>query len=58
MRIKQESTVEEYQNLFDKLVAPLPDLQEKVVEIVMNGLLPWIKAEVDFCEPKGLAQIM
>ena len=24
----------------------------------MNGLFPWIKAEVDFCRPVGLAQMM
>ncbi|KAA0057273.1 hypothetical protein IC582_010045 [Cucumis melo] len=32
LRIKQETTVEEYRNLFDKLVAPLIDVQEEVVE--------------------------
>ncbi|KAA0033871.1 transposon Tf2-1 polyprotein isoform X1 [Cucumis melo var. makuwa] len=57
MGIKQESTVEEYRNLFDKLVAPLLGLQDKVVEeTFMNRLLPWIKAEVEFCEPVELAQ--
>lgn len=59
LRIKQETTADEYQNLFDKLVAPLSDLQEKVVEeTFMGGLLPWIKAEVEFCEPVGLVQMM
>ena len=54
LRIKQESTVEEYRNLFDELMAPLSDLQDKVIEeTFMNGLLPWIKAEVEFCEPVG-----
>ncbi|KAA0033837.1 Ty3/gypsy retrotransposon protein [Cucumis melo var. makuwa] len=59
LRIRQESTVEEYRNLFDKLVAPLFDLQERVIEdTFMNGLLPWIRAEVAFCRPKGLAEMM
>ena len=43
LRIRQETTVEEYRNLFDKLVAPLFNLQERVVEeMFMNGLFPWI----------------
>ncbi|KAL0560207.1 hypothetical protein IC582_000607 [Cucumis melo] len=59
LRIKQETTVEEYRNLFDKLVAPLSHLQERVIEdTFMNGLLPWIRAEVAFCRPKGLAEMM
>ena len=59
LRIRQETTVEEYRNLFDKLVAPLSDLQERVVEeTFMNGLLPWIRAEVAFCRLKGLAEMM
>ncbi|KAA0034862.1 Transposon Tf2-9 polyprotein [Cucumis melo var. makuwa] len=50
---------EEYRNLFDKLVAPLSDLPERVVEdTFMNGLLPWIRAEVAFCRPKSLAKMM
>lgn len=59
LQIKQESTIEEYRNLFDKLVAPLSDLQGRVVdETFMNGLLSWIKAEVEFCRLKGLEQMM
>ncbi|KAL0556619.1 hypothetical protein IC582_005133 [Cucumis melo] len=59
LRIKQESTAQEYRNLFDKMVAPLPDLQERVVEdTFMNGLLPWIRPEVAFCRSKGLAEMM
>ncbi|KAA0042008.1 transposon Tf2-1 polyprotein isoform X1 [Cucumis melo var. makuwa] len=59
LRIKQETTVEEYRNLFDKLVAPLFDVQEKVAEdTFMNGLFQWIRAEVAFCRPKGLAEMM
>ncbi|KAA0043238.1 transposon Tf2-1 polyprotein isoform X1 [Cucumis melo var. makuwa] len=59
LRIKQESTVEEYRNLLDKLIAPLSDLQERVVEdTFMNGLLPCIRAEVAFCRPKGRAEII
>ena len=45
--------------MFDKLVAPLSDLQERVVEeTFMNGLFPLIKAEVAFCPPKGLTKMM
>ncbi|KAA0059479.1 hypothetical protein IC582_002784 [Cucumis melo] len=59
LRIKQESTVEEYINLFDKMVAPLYDLPERVIEdTFMNGLLPWVRSEVVFCRPKGLAKMM
>ncbi|KAA0066460.1 uncharacterized protein E6C27_scaffold21G005610 [Cucumis melo var. makuwa] len=59
LRIQQESSVEEYRNLFDKLVAPLSDIPEKVVEdTFMNGLLPWIRAEVFCGRPKGLAEMM
>lgn len=67
LAIKQESTVEEYRNLFDnkKLViapfsvAPLPELPNKVLEkTFMNGLIPWIKAEVECWEPVRLAQMM
>ncbi|KAA0051392.1 ty3-gypsy retrotransposon protein [Cucumis melo var. makuwa] len=55
LRIKQETTVEEYRNLFNKLVAPVSDVQEKVVEdTFMNGLL----AELAFYRPKGLAKMM
>lgn len=32
LRIQKTSSVEEYQNLFDKLVAPLSDIQEKIVD--------------------------
>lgn len=39
LAIKEESTVEEYQNLFDKLVAPLPQLSNQVLEeTFMSGL--------------------
>ena len=59
LRIQQTTTVEEYRNLFDKLVAPLSDLADKVVEeTFMSGLKPWIQAEMDFCEPQGLSQMM
>ena len=45
--------------MFDKLMAPLSDLQDRVIEeTFMNGLLSWIKAEVDFCRPTRLAQMM
>ncbi|KAA0046241.1 Ty3/gypsy retrotransposon protein [Cucumis melo var. makuwa] len=59
LRVKQETTVDEYRNLFDKLVAPLSDVLDSVVEdAFMNGLFPWIRAEVVFCRPKGLAEMM
>ena len=59
LRIQQTATVDEYRNLFDKWVAPLSDLSEKVVEeTFMSGLKPWIQVEMDFCKPQGLAQIM
>ena len=58
LRIQHKTTVEEYRNLFDKWVAPLSDLSEKVVEeTFMSRLKPWIQAEMDFCEPKGLTQM-
>ena len=51
--------MEEYQNLFDKWVAPLTDIREKIVEeTFMGGLLPWIKIEVEFCRSVGLAEMM
>ena len=59
LRIQQKTRVEEYRNLFDKWVAPLSDLSEKVVEeIFMFGLKPQIQAEMVFCESKGLTQMM
>ncbi|KAL0545306.1 hypothetical protein IC582_015184 [Cucumis melo] len=59
LRVKQESTVDDYRNLFDKLVAPLSDVPDPVVEdTFMNGLFPWIRAEVILCRPKGLAEMM
>ena len=40
-------------------MALLADLQDRVVEeTFMNDLFPWIKAEVDFCHPIGVAQMM
>lgn len=40
-------------------MAPLSDLPDRVIkETFMNGLFPWIKAEVEFCQPVGLAQMM
>ena len=57
--IKQTSTVEEYRNLFDRLVVPLIDLSNKVMEeTFMNRLFPWIRAKVEFSEPVGLPQMM
>ena len=48
LRIQQTTTVEEYRNLFDKWVAPLSDLLEKVVEeTFMSGLKPWIQASLE-----------
>ncbi|KAA0049930.1 transposon Tf2-1 polyprotein isoform X1 [Cucumis melo var. makuwa] len=58
LQVKQESTVDDYRNLFDKLVAPLSDVPDPVVEdTFMNGLFPWIRAEVILCRPKGLAEM-
>lgn len=51
--------MEEFWNLFDKSVAPLPFLQKAVLEEkFMNGLKPWIKADMECWEPMGLAQMM
>ncbi|KAL0541464.1 hypothetical protein IC582_021509 [Cucumis melo] len=59
LRVKQETTVDDYRNLFDKLVTPLSDVPDSVVEnTFMNGLFPWIRAEVILCRPKGLAEMM
>lgn len=56
LRIRQETTVEEYQNHFNKLMAPLSGLPNPVIEeTFMNCLLPWIMAEVEFCQPVGLS---
>ena len=57
--IKQTSTVNEYRNLFDRLVVPLTDLSNKVLEeTFMNGLFPWIRAKVEYSEPVRLPQMM
>ncbi|KAA0047238.1 Ty3/gypsy retrotransposon protein [Cucumis melo var. makuwa] len=54
-----ESTVEEYRNRFDKLLAPVASLPTVVLEeTFMNGLNPWLKSEVETLEPNGLAQMM
>ncbi|KAA0053502.1 ty3-gypsy retroelement transposase [Cucumis melo var. makuwa] len=59
LAIKQETTVEEYCNRFDKLVAPVPFLHKEVLEeTFMNGLSPWLKAKVECLEPIGLTQMM
>lgn len=59
LAIKQETTVEEYQILFNKLVAPFSQLFDQVLEeTFMNGLLPWIKAEVECWEPVRLTSMM
>lgn len=51
--------MEEYQNLFDKLVALLPQLSDQVLEeSFMNGLFPRIKAEGECWEPVGLTSMM
>ncbi|TYK19390.1 Transposon Ty3-I Gag-Pol polyprotein [Cucumis melo var. makuwa] len=47
--IKQMTTVEEYRNLFDRLVAPLSDLSDKVLEETL---------EVEYSKPVGLPQMM
>ncbi|KAA0045216.1 Ty3/gypsy retrotransposon protein [Cucumis melo var. makuwa] len=59
LTIKQESTVEEYRNRFDKLLAPVASLPTVVLEeTFMNGLNPWLKSEVETLEPNGLAQMI
>ncbi|XP_050942184.1 transposon Tf2-1 polyprotein isoform X1 [Cucumis melo] len=59
LTIKQETTVEEYRNRFDKLLAPVASLPTVVLEeTFMNGLSPWLKSEVETLEPNGLAQMM
>ena len=40
--------MEEYRDLFDKLVAPLQQLPKEVLEeTFMTGLSSWIRAEVE-----------
>ncbi|TYK30578.1 transposon Tf2-1 polyprotein isoform X1 [Cucumis melo var. makuwa] len=57
LTIKQETTVEEYRNRFDKLLAPVAFLPTVVLEeTFMNGLNSWLKSET--LEPNGLAQMM
>ncbi|KAL0544147.1 hypothetical protein IC582_019259 [Cucumis melo] len=59
LTIKQETTVEEYRNRFDKLLASVASLPTVVLEeTFMNGLNPWLKSEVETLEPNGLAQMM
>ncbi|KAL0560786.1 hypothetical protein IC582_001199 [Cucumis melo] len=59
LTIKQETTVEEYRNRFDKLLAPVASLPTVVLEeTFMNGLNPWLKSKVETLEPNGLAQMM
>ncbi|TYK13876.1 Ty3/gypsy retrotransposon protein [Cucumis melo var. makuwa] len=59
LTIKQETTVEEYRNRFDTLLAPVASLPTVVLEeTFMNGLSPWLKSEVETLEPNGLAQMM
>lgn len=51
--------VAEYQETFEALSAPLPQLPDEVLEkAFLNGLDPVIRAEVLATEPKGLDQIM
>ena len=59
LTIKQETTVGEYRNHFDKYLAPVAFLQTIVLEeTFMNGLSPWHKSEVKMLEPIGLAEMM
>ncbi|KAA0057854.1 ty3-gypsy retrotransposon protein [Cucumis melo var. makuwa] len=53
LTIKQETTIEEYRNRFDKYLARVAFLQMIVLEeTFMNGLSPWLKTEVEVLEPK------
>lgn len=56
--MKQETTVEEYINLFDKLVAPFLQSDEVLENTFMNWLVPWVKADVKCWEPVGLINMM
>ncbi|TYK16932.1 transposon Tf2-1 polyprotein isoform X1 [Cucumis melo var. makuwa] len=59
LTIKQETTVEEYWNRFDKYLGLMAFLQAMVLEeTFMNGLSPWLKTEVEVLEPRRLAQMM
>ncbi|TYK00327.1 transposon Tf2-1 polyprotein isoform X1 [Cucumis melo var. makuwa] len=59
LTIKQETTVEEYRNRFDKLLASVAFLPAVVLEeTFMNELNPWLKSIVETLEPNGLAQMM
>lgn len=51
--------MEEYQNCFHHLIAPLPQVSNVVLEnTFMNGLVPCIKAEVECWPPVGLSNKM
>lgn len=57
LAIKQESTVEEYRNRFHRLVTPLPQLSDEVLEnTFMNGLPLWVRAEVECWASVGLVK--
>lgn len=59
LTIKQESTVEECKNRFNKLLVPVAFLQTVVLEeTFMNGLSLWLKSEVEALESVGLVQMM
>ncbi|XP_022131713.1 uncharacterized protein LOC111004816 [Momordica charantia] len=59
MAIKQEGSVEEYQEAFEALSATQPHLVEEVLESdYLNGLNPILRAEVLASKPTGLDQIM
>lgn len=54
LAIKQESIVEEYINLFDKLCSAITSFMNEILESTfMNGLVPWVRAEVECLKPVG-----
>lgn len=58
LNIRQETTMEAYQVLFESLVSPLHGrLSSEVLEgTYMKGLRPAIRAEVRTMKPKGLSR--
>ncbi|XP_022148929.1 uncharacterized protein LOC111017476 [Momordica charantia] len=59
LAIKQEGSVAEYQEAFEALSAPLPQLSDEVLECTfLNGLDLVVRSKVLATEPQGLEQIM
>lgn len=59
LAIKQEGSVAEFNKLFIKYSAPVPQISEEVLEgTYLNGLIPTIRAEVISRRPTGLEDLM